>query len=82
MKNILTADIGATNSRFAGFSVKESGALELSRTWWFRTQDFKSFKGMMAKVKGIPLDFSKVDIAVILLYPGISMLPMRKRILA
>jgi len=44
VKNILTADIGGTNSRFAHFTEDQSGKLSLIKTQWFKTCDFSSFK--------------------------------------
>jgi glucokinase len=65
MKKILSADIGATNSRFASFGVNAKGALEIYSTRWFDTREFNSFNSLMSVVREIPVELSDIDIAVI-----------------
>jgi len=47
MKNILTADIGATNSRFAHFTSDDNGNLTLVNTIWFQTGNVSSFEELI-----------------------------------
>jgi glucokinase len=63
--NILSADIGATNSRFARFSAQENGPIKIHNTWWFKTEDFSSFHDMMGEIRKIPLELDMLDMAVI-----------------
>lgn len=67
MKNILTADIGATNSRFAHFEVDQKGKLSLVGTQWLKTQEFGSFGDLVEQVgaRDFPLGTEGADIAVI-----------------
>jgi glucokinase len=48
MKNILTADIGGTNSRFAHFTSDDNGNLSLVNTIWFQTGEVSSFKELIS----------------------------------
>jgi glucokinase len=67
MKNILTADIGATNSRFAHFEVDQKGKLSLVGTQWLKTQESGSFGNLLEQVgaRDFPLEAEWADIAVI-----------------
>lgn len=65
MKNILTADIGATNSRFAHFSGKDEADLKLNKTRWLKTHDFSSFMELMTEGMKLPVKLSQIDIAII-----------------
>jgi glucokinase len=67
MKNILTADIGATNSRFAHFEVDQKGKLSLVGTQWLKTQEFGSFGDLVEQVgaRDFPLGTEGADIAII-----------------
>jgi glucokinase len=67
MKNILTADIGATNSRFAHFEVDQKGKLSLVGTQWLKTQESGSFGDLVEQVgaRDFPLGIGEADIAVI-----------------
>ncbi len=67
MKNILAADIGATNSRFAHFEVDQEGKLSLVGTQWLKTQEFTSFGGLLEQVRSrdFSLGTEGADIAVI-----------------
>ena len=47
MADILAADIGGTNSRFAHFGLAEGGGLALKGACWLRTKDFQSFKDLI-----------------------------------
>lgn len=66
MKNILTADIGATNSRFGHFRVDGRGVLELIRTTWLATRNASSFGDLLQQLAS--RDFSlapdQADLAV------------------
>jgi glucokinase len=64
MIRILTADIGATNSRFASFRITGDNELELEETRWFRTQEFSSFRSLLAALKETPLKPDEAEIAV------------------
>ena len=48
MINILAADIGGTNSRFAHFTSDDNGRLTLVNTIWFRTGEVSSFKELIS----------------------------------
>ncbi len=67
MKQILSADIGGTNSRFAHFTVGRNGRLTLVGTRWFKTSDFSSFVGLVQHVRksDFSLDPEEADIAVL-----------------
>ena len=66
-KNILAADIGGTNSRFAHFKIDEHGSLILIATKWLATTEASSFSQLLEQLRfsnaAFPVD--KVDIAVI-----------------
>jgi glucokinase len=66
-KNILAADIGGTNSRFAHFQIDRSGFLTLVETKWLATAEADSFPRLLEQLRlsdvFIPLD--EFDIAVI-----------------
>ncbi len=67
MKNILAADIGGTNSRFAHFQTDLQSTLALVDTRWLPTAEADSFAQLMAQLRSS--DFSlppdEADIAVI-----------------
>lgn len=67
MKNILAADIGATNSRFAHFEVDQNGKLSLVGTEWLKTQDSSSFGNLVERLRGsdFSLGTDGDDIAII-----------------
>ena len=67
MKNILTADIGATNSRFSHFKVDQNGKLSLVGTQWLKTQESGSFTDLIKQLRArdFPLGTEVADIAVI-----------------
>lgn len=67
MKNILVADIGGTNSRFAHFVVNRSGELTLADTQWYKTIDFSSFAHLVEqlKVSKFSLIHREADVVVI-----------------
>ena len=66
-KNILAADIGGTNSRFAHFQIDENGTLALMGTKWLATAEADSFSQLLAQLRrsdaAFPVDAA--DIAVI-----------------
>ncbi|RJR14997.1 MAG: glucokinase [Nitrospiraceae bacterium] len=66
MKKILSADIGGTNSRFAGFQVNADGELALMESIWLRTEDAFSFGHLLENLKagGFHLKPEDADIAV------------------
>ncbi len=66
MKNILSADIGGTNSRFAQFFVKREGDIEQGEVKWLKTKEYSSFGQVIAdlKVSGFLLKPKEIDIAV------------------
>ncbi len=66
MKNILTADIGATNSRFGHFRIDASGALGLVKTIWLPTREATSFADLLGKLraKDFSLAAAQADLAV------------------
>jgi len=65
--DILAADIGGTNSRFAHFEVTKNGELELTKTQWLKTKEAPSFGRLIAELKesNFSLRPDKADIAVI-----------------
>jgi len=65
--NILAADIGGTNSRFAHFKVVGAKKLELKKTQWLMTKEAPSFGSLIADLKenNFSLQPDKADIAVI-----------------
>jgi glucokinase len=66
-KNILAADIGGTNSRFAHFQMDENGSLTPMGTIWLATTAAGSFPELLAQLRqsdaAFPVDAA--DIAVI-----------------
>jgi glucokinase len=64
MRRILAADIGATNSRFASFGVRENGGLELQEAMWLKTREFSSFRNLLAGLRGFALRADEADVAV------------------
>jgi glucokinase len=56
MAEILAADIGGTNSRFAHFETNEGGKLALKGTCWLKTKESSSFKELMDNLR--KADFS------------------------
>ncbi|CAB1076654.1 hypothetical protein JY97_06580 [Alkalispirochaeta odontotermitis] len=67
MKNILAADIGGTNSRFAHFTLDGNAELVLNNTRWIETRSANSFSHLLEQLNGsgfsLPMDQS--DIAVL-----------------
>lgn len=65
--NILAADIGGTNSRFAHFKVVGAKKLELKKTQWLKTKEAPSFGSLISDLKEnkFSLQPGKTDIAVI-----------------
>jgi glucokinase len=67
MKNILAADIGGTNSRFAHFTLDEKGNLALVNTRWLKTRHSNSLSHLLELLNqsefSLPIDQS--DIAVL-----------------
>jgi glucokinase len=51
MREILSADIGGTNSRFAHFRADGPGRLELAGTLWLGTGESSSFGGLLERVR-------------------------------
>lgn len=66
MARILSADIGATNSRFGFFESDGESKLSVVKTEWFKTADFSSFVGLVQHLRdtGFPLDPDDAEIAV------------------
>jgi glucokinase len=66
MKSLLTADIGATNSRFGHFGVDAQGVLQLIKTTWLPTRNATSFGDLLQQLRA--QDFSlapdEADLAV------------------
>ena len=67
MKNILAADIGGTNSRFAHFTSDDSGNLSLVNTIWFTTGEATSFADLIQGLSRNSFSIlpDQADIAVI-----------------
>jgi glucokinase len=49
--NILAADIGGTNSRFASFKVATDGKLGLAESIWLKTQEAGSFANLLGQLE-------------------------------
>jgi glucokinase len=66
MRNILAADIGGTNSRFAHFQVEDGKPLTLKETKWLKTKDAGSFQELVKQLESsdFPLSPGDADIAV------------------
>ncbi len=66
-KNILAADIGGTNSRFANFEIDQQGSLVLKGTKWLATAEAKSFSHLLEQLGASDAAFSAAesDIAII-----------------
>jgi glucokinase len=66
MKNILTADIGGTNSRFAHFRIDETGDVILTGIQWLKTAESSSFSHLITQLhaSGFSLKPEKADIAI------------------
>ncbi len=64
--NILSADIGGTNSRFAHFQADREGNLSLLGSIWLNTQRFPSFNHLLEELEGqeFSLRLNHADIAV------------------
>lgn len=66
-KNILAADIGGTNSRFAHFQIDENGLLVLMATKWLATTEAGSFSQLLEQLRQSDAAFpvGEADIEVI-----------------
>ncbi len=66
MKNILTADIGGTNSRFGYFELQPDGSLSLAETVWLNTRDARSFLQLLEQLSAgrFSLSPAQADVAV------------------
>lgn len=64
---MVAADIGGTNSRFAHFSVDETGRLELVSLLWLKTAGADSFAALLNNLRrsDFPFDPRQADIVVI-----------------
>ncbi|UCH19840.1 MAG: glucokinase [Deltaproteobacteria bacterium] len=65
--DILAADIGGTNSRFAYFTVDAAGTLKLEESIWLKTQESASFANLLDQLKSSDLSLppDRAEIAVI-----------------
>jgi glucokinase len=65
--DILVADIGGTNSRFAHFRENEKNELELAGTQWLKTRDSASFGDLLGRLRaeGFSLKPEEADISSI-----------------
>lgn len=66
MKKILSADIGATNSRFGYFELEGEDKPVLVKSEWFKTGDFSSFSDLVMNLRSgsFPIDPADSDVAV------------------
>ena len=64
--NILAADIGGTNSRFARFSAKSREDMQLLSSQWLPTADYSSFSELLLALPktNLGLDLPQADVAV------------------
>jgi glucokinase len=67
VKNVLSADIGGTNSRFAHFTAETNGKLSLVESIWLKTDGAGSFTGLISALNksGFSLKPVKADMVVI-----------------
>ena len=67
MTNILAADIGGTNSRFAYFKIEEKGTLSLVESRWIETGGSTSFSHLLEMLNNseFSLPISQSDMAVL-----------------
>jgi len=67
MKNILAADIGGTNSRFAHFTLDEEGELALAAARWLETRKSKSLSHLLQQLNQseFSLTVDQSDMAVL-----------------
>lgn len=67
MKNILAADIGGTNSRFAHFISDPNDKLSLVETGWLKTAGSHSFAQLIEQLKNLDFTFNinDADVAII-----------------
>ena len=67
VRNILAADIGGTNSRFAHFTLHEDGRLSLVYHTWLKTAEADSFPDLLKNLResAFPLDLRHADIVAI-----------------
>lgn len=67
MKNILTADIGGTNSRFGHFLIDSKGKLSLAESIWLNTSEARSFKELLDNLRNSDFTFNResADLVVI-----------------
>lgn len=67
MKNILSADIGGTNSRFGHFSIDDEGRLSLVEAIWLSTVAARSFSALLDGLKnsGFSLSPGLADMVII-----------------
>lgn len=61
MKNILAADVGGTNSRFAHFIAEGDGPLRLVETRWLDTREAASFGELMDNLRGSGFSLTPED---------------------
>jgi glucokinase len=67
MRNILSADIGGTNSRFAHFMADSDGKLKLQETLWLKTKESSSFGNLLDQLRAtdFPLKPEDADIVAV-----------------
>lgn len=67
--NILAADIGGTNSRFAYFNLDEKGTLTLNDTCWIETRQSTSFPHLLGLLNrsefSLPIDQSDITVLAV-----------------
>ena len=66
-KNILAADIGGTNSRFAHFTVDDNEALALIESQWIETENSSSFSHLLQLLNesDFAMPLNQCDVAVL-----------------
>jgi len=66
MRNILSADIGGTNSRFAHFTCQSDNQVSLVESKWLKTRDAASFPELLYRLQSsaFSLAFDQVEAAV------------------
>ena len=61
MKQILTADIGGTHSRFAHFQLNNAGALNHCETVWLKTRKATSFPNLLEQLQETDFSLKSLD---------------------
>ena len=67
MKNILSADIGGTNSRFGHFSIDDEDKLSLVESIWLKTAEAGSFSDLIGNLRKSSFSFEPGDADIVII---------------